>query len=96
MWFINWCNPNWEVIFSMVLPLKFVLSWLYQLQDLGLMSTIIVVRREHFCARISNVISKLLEKVSKSSWDWLGDLQRAIKLQDISAILSSKFRHSFK
>ena len=42
----------------MVLPSKLVLSWLYQLQDLGLMSTIIVVRKEPYYARVSNVISK--------------------------------------
>ena len=51
----------------MVLPSKFVLSWLYQLQDLALKSPINVVRKEPFYARVSNVISKLSGKVSKSS-----------------------------
>ena len=46
--FINWYNLNWEVILSVVLPLKLVLSWLYQLQDLALKSSIIVVRKEPF------------------------------------------------
>ena len=67
--FINWCNLNWEVTLSMELPSKLVLSWLYQLQDLALKSPIIVVRKEPFYARVSNMISKLSEKVSKSSWD---------------------------
>ena len=26
--FINWCNPNWEFILSLVLSLKLDLSWL--------------------------------------------------------------------
>ena len=125
--FINWFNPNWEVILSMVLPSKFILSWLYQLLDLALktplivyiflflakwlsvrlrtkwlwvrvplQSPLIVVIKEPFCARGSNVIPKLSEKVSKLSLDWLGELQRVINLQDLSPILSSKFRHSFK
>ena len=57
--FINWCNPNWEVILSTALPSKLVLSWLYQLQDLALKSPIIVARKEPSGARVSNVISRL-------------------------------------
>ena len=47
----------------MVLPSKLVLSGLYQLLDLALKSPIIVIRKEHVCARVSNVISKLSERL---------------------------------
>ena len=56
-------GANWEVVPSMVLPSKLVLSWLYQLQDLAFKSPIVVVRKKPFCARVSNMISKL-SKVS--------------------------------
>ena len=46
----------------MVLPSKLVLSGLYQLLDLALKSPIIVIRKEHVCARVSNPISKLSER----------------------------------
>ena len=37
-----------------------------ELQDLALKSPIIVVRKEIFCARVSNVISKLSERRFKN------------------------------
>ena len=67
-------NPNWEVILSIFLPSKLVLSWQYQFLDFALKSPIVVIRNGFCCARISKIVSKLSEKAPNSSWDWLGDL----------------------
>ena len=67
--FIKWCNLNWEIELSMALPSRLVLSWLYQLLELTLKTPIVIVRKQPFDDRGSKVISKLLEKVSNSSYD---------------------------
>ena len=71
---INWYNPSCEVILSIVLPSKVVLSLFYQFVDLALKSPMYVIQKGYFCAKILSVISKLSPKVSKSSGDGLGDL----------------------
>ena len=93
---IYWCDPSYEVVLSIVLPSKVVLSLFYQFLNLALKSPMAVIWKGFFCAKTSNVISVLSAKVSKSSWDWIGDLLRATKLQILSPIYSSKLRYSCK
>ena len=93
---INWYNPNCEAILSIVLPSKLVLSCLCHVLDFALKFPMVVIRNGFFCTRISKVISKLSEKFSNSSWDWLRDLWRTTKLQVLPPTLSSRVRHSFK
>ena len=50
-----------------MLPSKLVLSLLYQFEELVLKSPIAVNWKGLFCAKSSNVISKLSAKVSESS-----------------------------
>ena len=60
--FNNLCNPNREIILSMVLPSKLVLSWLYQLLDLSLKSPIIVVRKNFFAPEFLTSFQKYQKK----------------------------------
>ena len=60
---IIWCNASCEATFSILLPSKLVLLLLYQFQYLSLKLPITANRKGFFCARSSNVISKLLAKV---------------------------------
>ena len=74
-----WLNPNCDVICSILLPSKLVWSFAHQFVDFTLKSLIATRRKGLFCARLSKVLSKFSQKLSKTSWDWHGDLYRTIK-----------------
>ena len=92
-WLINCCNPNVEVIPSLLEPLYAVLLPLNQRFDLALKSPRAVVI---WVVTVSIFNSKLFTNDSKSSCDWLGERYKDTDLHNLPPILISKLMHSCK
>ena len=78
---IIYCSPNWEVMASVWEPSEVVASSVYQLLDFALKSLMATIKKGLVAETASKVSSKLLQRFSKSSSDWFGDLYKETKLQ---------------
>ena len=73
---ITCCRPNCHVTFSIIFPSKLHLAFfLYQFFNFALKSPITTTKNGLFWTKLSKFNS---ENFSNSSWDWLGDLFKAI------------------
>ena len=64
----TWCNPNWDVKFSVASPSMFDLSWQNQLLDLALKSPIATTKNGFLCTKFPKFNSRFSVKVSRSFW----------------------------
>ena len=87
------CNPNIEVIPSLLEPLYVVLLPLNQRFDFALKSPRAIVI---WAVAVSVFNSKLFTNDSKSSCDWLGERYKDTDLHNLPPILISKLMHSCK
>ena len=60
-------SPNCDVICSIYLPSKLVRSFAQQFVNFALKSPIATKKKGLFCARLSKVLSKFSQKLSKTS-----------------------------
>ena len=90
------CNPNAEVIPSILEPSYVVLSSLNQRFDLALKSPRTTVKKVLWAVAVSIFNSKLFANDSKSSCDWLGEQYKDTNLHNLPPILISKLMHSCK
>ena len=75
---------------SVLEPSKVVVSPVYRLLDFALKSPMATTKKGLVVETVSRVCSKLLQKFSKSSLDWFGDLYKETKLQILSQSFISK------
>ena len=75
---------------------KVVISPVYQLLDFALKSPMATIKKGLVDETTSRVSSKLLQKFSKSSSDWFGDLNKETKLQILSPSFVTKVIHSLR
>ena len=94
--FIVCCNPNVEVITSILEPSYVVLSPLNQRFDLALKSPRTTVKKVLLAVAVSTFNSKLFANDSKSSCDWLGERYKDTNLHNLPPVLISKLVHSCK
>ena len=87
------CNPNVEVIPSILEPSYVVLSPLNQRFDLALKSPRTTVKKVLWAVAVSIFNSKLFANDSKSSCDWLGEQYKDTNLHNLPTILISKLTH---
>ena len=71
---ITWCNPNWDVKFSVVSPSKLALSGQKQLLDLALKFLTATTKNRFLCTKSSKFNLRFSVKVSKSTKLQSGDL----------------------
>ena len=91
------CNPNAEVIPSVLEPSFVVLSSLNRRFELALTSPRVTVQKVKLLAvAASRFNSKLFANASKSSFDWLDEQYKDINLHNLPPILISKLMHSCK
>ena len=90
------CNPNVELIPSILEPSYVALSPLNQRFDLALKSPRTTVKKVLLAVTVSIFNSKLFANYSKSSCDWLGERYKDTNLNNLPPILISKSMHSFK
>ena len=90
------CNPNVEVIPSLLEPSYVVLSPLNQRFDLTLKSPRTTVKKVLLAVAASRFNSKLFANASKSSCDWLGEQYKDTNLRNLPPILISKLMHFCK
>ena len=90
------CNPNVEVIPSILEPSYVVLSPLNQRFDLALKSPRTTVKKVLWAVAVSIFNSKLLANDSKSSCDWLGERYKDTNLHNLPPTLISKLMRSCK
>ena len=81
---------------SVLEPSKVVVSPVYQLLDFALKSSMATIKKGLVAKTASKVSSKLLQKFSKSSSDWFGDLYKETKLQILSPRFITKVIHSLR
>ena len=81
---------------SVLEPSKVVVSPVYRLLDFALKSRMATTKKGLVVETVSRVCSKLLQKFSKSSLDWFGDLYKDTKLQTLSPSFISKVIHSLR
>ena len=62
-----WLSPNYDVIYSILLPSKLVRLFAHQFVDFALKSPIVTKTKGLFCARLSKFLSKFSQKRSKTS-----------------------------
>ena len=93
---ISRCNPNWEVIASILEPSYDVLSPLNQRSDFILKSPRTKVKKGLFAVTASMFNSKLLANDSKSSCDWFGEQYKETNLHSLPPIIISKLMHSYR
>ena len=84
------CSPNWEVMASILEPLEVVVSPVYKLLDFALKAPMTAIKKGLVADTASRVSSKSLQKFSKSSLDWFGDLYKETKFQILSQSFISK------
>ena len=70
-----------------------LVSPVYMLLDFALKSPMATIKKELVAKTASRVSSKLLQKFSKSSLDWFGDLFKETKLQILSTSFITKVIH---
>ena len=90
------CNPDVEVIPSILEPSYVVLWPLNQRFDLALKSPRTTVKKVLWAVAVSIFNSKLFANDSKSSCDWLGEQYKDTNLHNLPPILISKLMHSCK
>ena len=90
------CNPNVEVIPSILEPSYVVLSPLNQRFDLALKSPRATVEKVLWAVAVSIFNSNLFANDSKSSCDWLGEQYKDTNLHNLPPILISKLMYSCK
>ena len=84
------CNPNVEVIPSILEPSYVVLSPLNHRFDLAVKSPRTTVKKVLWTVVVSIFNSKLFADNSKSSCDWLGEQYKDTNLHKLPPILISK------
>ena len=89
------CKPNCIVTFLISFPVWLVLSWEYQFFDLAFKSPVNTIMNGLFWHKLSKFDTKLSMIFSNSSWVWLGDLYKEIKLQILPPIFNSKLIYSW-
>ena len=90
------CNPNAEVIPSILEPSYVALSPLNQWFDLALKSPRTTVKKVLLAVAVSRFNSKLFANASKSSCDWLGERFNDTNLYNLPPVLISKLMHFCK
>ena len=90
------CNPNVEVIPSILEHSYVVLSPLNQIFDLALKSPRTTVKKVLLAPAVSISNSKLFANHSKSSCDWLGEQYKDTNLHNLPPIFISRLIHSCK
>ena len=90
---ISCCNPNWEVIASILETSYDVLSPLNQRSDFILKSP---RKNGLFAVTTPMFNSKLLANDSKSSCEWFGERYKETNLHSLPPIIISKLMHSFR
>ena len=93
---MTWRSPYCFVMLSTVSPSKEDFSRQHQLFDLTLKSRITTAKKGLFWTRSSQFLSKFSKKFSNSSWVWIGNLYKEIKLKSLSPFLNSKLMRSCK
>ena len=90
------CNPDAEIIPSILEPSYVVLSPLNQRFDFALKSTRTTVKKVLLAVAASKLHSKLSANASKSFCNWLGERHKDTNLQNLPPILIWKLMHSCK
>ena len=90
------CNPNVEVIPSILERSYVVLLLLNQRFDLALKLPRTTVKKVLWGVAVSIFNSKLFANHSKSFCDWLGERYKDTNLNNLPPILISKLMHSCK
>ena len=85
--FISCCNPNCQVIASILEPSYDILSPLNQRFDLILNSPRTTVKKGLFAVTVSKFNSKLFADDSKSSCDWFGERYKEKNLRSLPPVI---------
>ena len=89
-------KPNCAVTFLIAFPLWLDLSWRCEFFYLAFKFPVNTIRNWLFWHNHSKFNSRISMNFSNSSWVWLGDLYKQIKLQILPPIYDSILLHSCK